>query len=65
MLLRAALLLLLVSVSNVTAQQSLLDGRFVTTSDVQVELNLALDARDMKAAGDDQTVRLDIYSNVR
>jgi hypothetical protein len=65
MILRTALLLLLgVSASNVTAQQSLLGGRFQTTTDVQAFLNLALDVRDMKAAVDPNE-ELHIYSNVR
>jgi hypothetical protein len=62
---RTALLILLgVSVSNVISQQSLLQGRFQTTSDVQGILNLALDVRDMRAAAD-PSLKFNIYSNVR
>jgi hypothetical protein len=69
MIMRAALLLpplLLLggSVSNVAAQQSLLGGRFQTTTDVQGILNFSLDVRDMKAASG-KAAKLDIYSNVR
>ena len=65
MILQTALLLLLGgSVSNVAAQQSLLGGRFQTTTDVQGILDLALDVRDMKTALN-QIVKLNIYSNVR
>jgi hypothetical protein len=65
-LLPLLLLLLGVSVPNVLvgAQQSLLGGRFQTTTGVQGILNLALDVRDMKTSADD-AARLNIYSNVR
>ena len=44
--------------------QSLLGGRFETTTDVQMLLNLALDAADMKETSDwDQ--KKNIYQNVR
>jgi hypothetical protein len=56
--------LLGVSVSNVAAQQSLLGGRFQTTTDVQGILNLALDIRDMKDSAT-EALKLDIYQNVR